>query len=389
MEKIKCPVCGAEIYRDGQYLTETDDECIIFDDDGNPYVSDAGEIVTGRQIKNKQDLARYAIAHSIHPCSFWEQHKAEIPAIVDVELGWYRDEKSNGLFYTEIYADYRDVLEEKTAIEVLSDQYPLEKLERQIWEWYDDEACRLQSELVEKIISEIPELEAVEDLVRDWLYDHTWVKYPTDHFLKQDVYINIEVDTGDGNYDFVLNKVYPAYNEDPDTRINSKAAILWLAKQQGYTKTQLWKAMIDKEFGDSKFLSSLREEVLNVSTHMNVLTFLWKTSLEEAIALADLVRYKESVEDPYDASKSPYCGYIVLDKDTPCGLYDSWNGGGSLFEICLEKDVRLPARFINRALPDGGHGYSIGGCYGVNGRFWEGGGVKEIHFPKKAENAAS
>lgn len=389
MKKITCPVCRKEVYISGNHMAETEVRCVVVTDVGNEYMTDEGKLVNGRLICTPEDLTGITNVHEIHPCTYWEQHKDKLADIVAGELGWWPEKDCPGTFYSEIYADYRDELDEKTAIEILSAEDPMQALQEKLWSWYDEAQSDIQNKLISAILTKIPELEAVEDTVREWVYNYCDVRYPMDHYLKQDVYINIEVDTGDANYEFVLNHVYPAYDCDSDQRIDDHASILWLAKQQGYTKTQLWKAMVDNEYGGSKFLESMRQEVLNVSTHMNTLTFLWKTSLEEAIALAELVHYKESVAEPYDASKSPYCGYIVLDKKTPCGLYDSWNGGGSLFEIELDKDVRLPARFIFRALPDGAHGYSIESCYGVCGKFWEGGGVKEVHIPKNKKNAAS
>ena len=71
MKKTKCPVCGQEIYMSGNYMAEVENECIIFDDNGDQFVSDKGEVVSGRRIKTQNDLACYAIVHSIHPCSFW------------------------------------------------------------------------------------------------------------------------------------------------------------------------------------------------------------------------------------------------------------------------------------------------------------------------------
>lgn len=37
------------------------------------------------------------------------------------------------------------------------------------------------------------------------LHDLVWFKLPEDHFLKQSFYVNIMVDTSDGNYDYTLN----------------------------------------------------------------------------------------------------------------------------------------------------------------------------------------
>ena len=113
-------------------------------------------------------------------------------------------------------------------------------------------------------------------------------------------------------------------------------------------------------------------EVANISTHMNCLVFLVRISLEELIALNRLIGLKKRKGVFYDAWKRPDCGSIRIDKRTETGMYDPWNGGGSLLEIQLEKDVELPVRFIWSALPDGMDGYSISSVYGLCGSAWRG-----------------
>ena len=128
----------------------------------------------------------------------------------------------------------------------------------------------------------------------------------------------------------------------------------WLAKTQGYTKGKLWRALQDGDMSDPKgFLQSMRVEVANIASHMNTLTFLVELTLEQLIELNRLVKLQ----------------------------YDPWGGGGSVFEIELEKDVRLPIRYIRSALPDGGDGYGIGDVYGMCYSAWTQGGVKLIHAP--------
>ena len=87
-------------------------------------------------------------------------------------------------------------------------------------------------------------------------------------------------------------------------------------------------------------------------------------------------------QNTYDVVRE-YCGYIILEKDTVTGLYDPWQGGGSVFEIQLERDVKLPVKYIRSALPDGGDGYAVESVYGMCGSAWTQGGVKMIHAPLK------
>ena len=54
-----------------------------------------------------------------------------------------------------------------------------------------------------------------------------------------------------------------------------------------------------------------------------------------------------------------------------------------MFEIQLERDVKLPVKYIRSALPDGGDGYAVESVYGMCGSAWTRGGVKMIHAPMK------
>ena len=131
------------------------------------------------------------------------------------------------------------------------------------------------------------------------------------------------------------------------------------------------------------FLESCRVECANLASHMATVTFLVRMTLEDLMELNRLVQHQDVNGHQYDATKNPYCGYIIIDKNTETGLYDPWHGGGSCFEIELEKDVRLPIKYIRSALPDGGDGYSVGKVYGMCGSAWQRGGIKTIHAPVK------
>lgn len=131
------------------------------------------------------------------------------------------------------------------------------------------------------------------------------------------------------------------------------------------------------------FLQSMRVELANLASAMSTVTFLVEMTLKELMELNRLVRLQDREGRHYDSRKNPYCGYIVLDKNTETGLYDPWHGGGSCFEIELEKDVRLPVKYIRSALPDGGDGYSVEEVYGMCGSAWQQGGIKTIHAPVK------
>lgn len=133
----------------------------------------------------------------------------------------------------------------------------------------------------------------------------------------------------------------------------------------------------------NSFLESMRVELANLSSAMSTVTFLVELTLAQLLELNRLIKLQDRNGRHYDSSENPYCGYIIIDKNTETGLYDPWNGDGSVFEIQLERDVKLPIKYIRSALPDGGDGYSIGSVYGMCGSAWTSGGVKTIHAPVK------
>lgn len=310
-----------------------------------------------------------------------------ISDILDMLIGY--DRQPDGTFTCEIYADYRDEMDNKTAIQILQSDDPMQAFWEQLDEWYLDYRGQMKSELEDTVMDRLLTGQYANglsgedcDRVHDVLVDLVWFNLPAGHFLKQTFYVNIMVDTGDGNYDYTLNSAYPCWYGKYGAPIDPRAGIAWLAKSQGYTRGQLKHALQQGDMADPKgFLQSMRVELANLSTAMSTVTFLVELTLEQLIELNRLVRLQDRDGVHYDSRKNPYCGYIILDKDTETGLFDPWNGGGSVFEIRLERDVKLPVRYIRSALPDGGDGYSVGSVYGMCGSAWTRGGVKTIHAP--------
>ena len=296
--------------------------------------------------------------------------------------------KPDGYYHEEIYADYRDEMEDSTLKEIMKSEDPEQTFYEKMFEWYQDAEYEIERNLLEAVVASIetaaPTETYDEDEIKDEIRELVSIDYPYEHFLKQEFCVNIFVDTGDGNYDYVLNCVYPHYNGRCGETIDDKASILWLARQQGYTKTDLNKALRKGDIKDPHgFLESMRQEVINHGSHMAILTFLARMTLEEIFELNELLKLQDRNGHFYDAEKRPYCGYILIDKKAECGLYDPWGGGGSVLELQLEKDVRLPIRFIRSATVDGGDGHSIRNVYGTDSSIYREDVVKKIHAPKK------
>ena len=296
----------------------------------------------------------------------------------------FRDKHGN--FYTEIYADYRDELDDQSLKKLCNAENPRE----QFYEWLDEAYLECIWDYEDQVIKEVLKDEDFaeiasgldEDEVRDHLRDMFYVKLPEEHYLNQDILVDILVDTGDLNYDYTLNNFGPHYDAMENEPIPEESSLLWLARQQGYTKTQLKQAMRERP-AKKNFMQSMFDEINNVASHMNTLTFMVKMSLEEYFHLTDAIVKERERNKSYTMNGRKGRGWILLDKTTTTGLYDPWNGGGSLLEIHLDKDVRLPIRCIETAKHDGCRGYSIREIYCCCTSLWTE-TLKEIHPMKKS-----
>ena len=129
-------------------------------------------------------------------------------------------------------------------------------------------------------------------------------------------------------------------------------ALTYLIHQQGHTLKEFYDCLLgDKDGG--KLLKSIGTEVNNNPAEATCgLTVLVSVSLGEYSAILS----KE--------------GNIEVSADTEIGLYNSWIGGGSVFEISLEKPFVFPASMVSHADLDditGTGAYSVGDTYGTMG----------------------
>jgi len=283
-------------------------------------------------------------------------------------------------FTCEVYADYRDYAQDETIIKWCKADNPREAFYEDLFQWYQESVFECEDEIIETVREHwtAPDysFEDNKEFIVDWIREHVIVEVPDKHYLHQKVCVDIIVDTGDENFDYVSNDVYPHYNGRIEDTIPEEASILWLARQQGYKKSQLNKAMRHGDFSGSELLKSLRKEVHNCSSHMNALTFFVEMTVEQLFDLQEALKDNEKNDPPL--KKDEYkCVWerkgrrkIILGKDAVCGLYDTWNGAGSILEIKLEKDVVLPMKYISTAWPDGGRGYSLASAYGICSSMW-------------------
>lgn len=279
--------------------------------------------------------------------------------------------KADGNYHFEIYVDYRDEIDDSTAQEVLESDYPRDTLTEKLWDWYQESEWDILDNLVDDFKEQtnpklLEDANIIEDgnlddeMIREEFMDNICVDYPEDWALEQEFCFNVIVSNGDDNYDFWLNE----HIVDEDGKVDEsaeKAGLVWLAKQQGYTLEELVEVLKNVDVADPKtFLGTIQQEVAN-GYGCEALTFCVKMTLGQAIKL------KEKM-------KSSQNGSIVLDKRTTCGLFDLWDGSGSILDIRCDKDIEIPFNNIWKLYIDESSSNSYGSIhnvYGTDSSLWK------------------
>lgn len=282
------------------------------------------------------------------------------------------EKKDDGNYHFEIYVDYRDEIDDSTAQEILETDSPRDTLLEKLWDWYQEQEWDIIDDLVDDFKKKVdPELLKDADIIEDGNLDDgdireelmniVCVDYPEDWALSQEFCFNIIISNGDDNYDFWLNE----HIVDEDGKVDEnaeKAGLVWLAKQQGYTLEEVIEALNSNPTIQQMkpFLSSINNEVYN-GYGCEALIFCVKMTLGQAIELKEKMK-----ENPN--------GSIVLDKRATCGLFNLWDGSGSILDISCEKDIEIPFENIWKFYVDKRRSNrygSIHNVYGTDGSLWK------------------
>lgn len=285
----------------------------------------------------------------------------------------------------EMYLDYRDTLENSTLYDIMTADNPRETFDELISDWTFDGSLYYQDELEKEIKNNLTEDETDFfnehfDELNEWFQENYYFYYDVEHY-NETVKVNIMLDTGNCNYDFtrdnILNYCNYYSNGGKDLKDSS---ILWLAKQQ--KKAGLLVKAIKGNQTDDKFVNSCIQELENLPSHMATLTFLVNMKLFDYFELREAMESENELNKSYILAERKGKGTITISKDTMCGLFDVWSGGGSVLEIELENDVVLPIKCIWKAEIEtgkSGYGYSVDSVYGLVGSAWDG-EVKETNY---------
>ena len=285
----------------------------------------------------------------------------------------------------EMYLDYRDTLSKENLYDIMIADNPRETFDELISDCTLDSSLYYEDELEKEIKKNLTEdekdfFEENFDEIWEWVKENYYFYYDAEHY-NETVKVNIMLDTGNANSDFtrdnILNYCNYYSNGGKDLKDSS---ILWLAKQQ--KKAGLLVKAIKGNQTDDKFVNSCINELENLPSHMATLTFLVNMKLFDYFDLREAMESEKELNKSYILEERKGTGNITISKDTMCGLFDVWSGGGSILEIELDKDVVLPIKCIWKAEIETGkseYGYSVDSVYGFVGSAWDG-EVKETNY---------
>lgn len=259
-------------------------------------------------------------------------------------------------------------LDDKVVAEILQDRYPREKLEEILMETYEFDVCVVYRNLEQTVMNALQPMLRNRNIVDEIIHELVWVVWPASVY--DVVYpVTLMIDTGDGNFDFAINSRFADWENEKNYPYLQKASLVWLAEMQGISFDELRREMEREEPTDPKyFLESLHSEIVNVTTHMNTVSFLTEMSLSTLL-------------DINISLKSDEQGSVIIHPSTMTGLFDPWNGAGGIMGIALEREVKIPLDIIFSCLPDtNDRYYSASDVYGFIRKAWQKGG--ESRFQK-------
>ena len=218
-----------------------------------------------------------------------------------------------------------------------------------------------------------------------------------DHFLGHEMKVNIMLRTDNerNNEYTTIHEQYVAMVDpdaltQPDETLKEESMLTWLLKQQGHTLDELQATMKDYnkflydapyangapvEYYDedgkrldnagkidlfnkthNAFLTSVCQELENQTYDMGVMTVLAKMSIE------DFIKMQSGDKE------------ITFSKDCMIGIYNPWNGSGSVLEIELEKDLVFTTDMVRDIQIEGvkpEFEWTVDDSYGLIGSCWK------------------
>lgn len=304
----------------------------------------------------------------------------------------------------KLYADYNDTID--FLLETVYAERDSEELESSIYEKIYEDFSGMDvsiQEIENNILHEMGVFDTeLEDAARECFQEHYTIEPPYEHFLEQDMKVNIMLATDEERdqdcgsiFEQYIALTAPGEVGNVEGILAEKTGLTFLLEQQGYTLEQLTEVMeeyneffYDKdgylrkdlpensysvfEQTHSKFLTSVCQELENQRYSMGVMTVLAKMSLKDFIGLQS-------------GDKE-----VSFGKDAMLGIFNPWNGSGSVLEIELEKDLVFPSSLIRDIQIEGvkpEFEHTVNDVYGLIGSCWKEAKISDLPQLEKEEVA--
>lgn len=177
--------------------------------------------------------------------------------------------------------------------------------------------------------------------------------------------VNLLMDSG--NWDFECNCDDLLSSSQPKERL-AASSIAYTAELAG-KKKELLSALAGAESEkEDLFIGSIFEELENNPyPNGSTMTFLVSLPLLDVLRILDA---KEAIKHGEKDDRLP--SSIKIPSNTMCGLFNPWNGSGSLLEVKLPCDLTIPVDKVELQLEDYPfYGYSVDQAYGLVGSAWK------------------
>lgn len=246
----------------------------------------------------------------------------------------------NGVYNYMVDPYYDDALSADQVYECMQANDPLDYFYTFIDECWTDGISSEELDLFDQFNQWLEKqgIEPCDDIYV--MLDKVYVGVDTSYYLKQSYPCRLLVDSGDGAVDFTMNPTYAndweGQGMNGEDGIGKEASLVWIAETQGYSYEDVKRALPPNDRdGLDKFLTSIRQEAINTASMYNCFAFL------VTVTLQDLLDYA-----------SGKCSAVKVEHSTRCGLFDPFQGSGSMLGVDLNTDVTIPKDYIYEFVPD-------------------------------------
>lgn len=288
----------------------------------------------------------------------WEQLKAALDASGIAE----KDKQGNYTVVVPAEYGYHSEFLLQPAYDYQRREDLMERMKESIDEMFFDDICTWENLILREACFDQDSMFYQEAM--DVLLEKVSFVPEYEYFLNDEVCVNFLLGTEEElNGDFT----------------DIKGSLEMLLKNQGYGMGDLKKTEADFQrmflkstsldekidifnHQHSEFLTSVCSELDNHVNSMGCLTVLAKMSYK------DLAEFFQRDEHGSVIPKE-----IILPKETMVGIFNPWNGSGSLMEICLEKELTLSNQQIWDYQIEGAkvQGYTVKETYGFVDDAWK------------------